>query len=134
MDEVAEQVSNAEALLSMRETAKEIPVIDSVVKYAIAYVTATHAEGNSAGGTASKYIRLGASPRAGQMLITAAKVRALMNGRYNVSYADIDALAHPVLRHRIKLSMEAIAERKTPDMLLDEIANEVRKTVGGKGK
>ena len=69
---------------------------------------------------------MGASPRAGQALISAAKVKALMNGRYNVSYNDVNALAYPVLRHRMKLTFEAVAERVSADeivtMIIDELA------------
>ena len=88
--------------------------------------SATHPDSECATETAKKYVRLGASPRAGQALISAAKVKALMNGRYNVSYSDLNELAYPVLRHRMKLTFEAIAERVSPDeiitMIIDELA------------
>ena len=74
-----------------------------------------------------KYIRVGASPRAGQALISAAKVLALINGRFNVAYSDIEQLAYPVLRHRIKLGFEAIAERISADSIIGMILDEVRK-------
>lgn len=134
VDEVSLRVADAQSLLAMRETAREIPVIDEVIDYAMRMVAATHADSEAGGETARRYIRLGASPRAGQALITAAKVRALMRGSYNVAYQDIDALAHPVLRHRVKLSIEAIAARKTPDMLVDDLLGEVKgkKARGGR--
>ena len=72
-----------------------------------------------------KYIRFGASPRAAQALITAGKVRALMAGRFNVSYEDIDALAYPVLRHRIKPSFTAVTEKIPTDRLIYELLLEV---------
>ena len=88
--------------------------------------SATHPDSECASEAAKKYVRLGASPRAGQALISAAKVKALMNGRYNVSYSDVNELAYPVLRHRMKLTFEAIAERVSPDqivsMIIDELA------------
>ena len=68
-----------------------------------------------------KYIRLGASPRAGQSLILAAKVKALMRGSLCVTAEDVNALAFPVLRHRIKLNFEAIAERVSPDEIIKMI-------------
>jgi MoxR-like ATPase len=74
---------------------------------------------------AKKYVRLGASPRAGQALISAAKVKALMNGRFNVSYSDINELALPVLRHRIKLTFEAAAERVSADDIVNMIVAEL---------
>ena len=76
---------------------------------------------------AKKYIKYGASPRAGQALITAAKVRALINGNYNVSYEDIDALACPVLRHRIKVNYTAINERLSTDDVIGLLIKETKK-------
>ena len=70
---------------------------------------------------------MGASPRAGQALISAAKVKALIKGRFNVSYSDINELAHLVLRHRIKLNFEAIADRVTADDVITQIVEEVSK-------
>ena len=96
------------------------------MRYAMKLCSATHPDSECASETAKKYVRLGASPRAGQALISAAKVKALMNGRYNVSYNDVNELAYPVLRHRMKLTFEAIAERISPDeivsMIIDELA------------
>lgn len=75
---------------------------------------------------------MGASPRAGQALISAAKVMALIKGRLNVAYADINELALPVLRHRIKLNFEAVAERISPDEIIKMIVEEVKKKYQGK--
>ncbi|MBR3836983.1 MAG: MoxR family ATPase [Clostridia bacterium] len=127
MEERAESVVTGEEILAMRATAKEIPVLDEVLRYAMRLVTATHPDLEGAPEVTKKYIRLGASPRAGQALISAAKVRALMEGRFNVSYEDIDTLAYPVLRHRIKPGFAAITEKKTPDMLIREIIASVKK-------
>ena len=77
--------------------------------------------------SAKKYVRLGASPRAGQALISAGKVLALIKGRYNVAYSDINHLARLVLRHRIKLKFEAIAERISADQVIDMILEELAK-------
>ena len=110
----------------MRATANQIPVADEVMRYAMMLCSATHPNSEYATEAAKKYVRLGASPRAGQALISGAKVRALLNGRFNVSYSDINALAYPVLRHRMKLNFEAIAERVSADqiigMMLDELS------------
>ena len=78
-------------------------------------VSGTHPEIEGANDVAKKYIKYGASPRAAQALITCAKVRALMNGNYNVSYEDINALAAPVLRHRIKINYAAVNDKLTVD-------------------
>ena len=109
----------------MRATANKIPVADEVMRYAMMLCSATHPDSEFASEAAKKYVRLGASPRAGQALISAAKVKALMNGRYNVSYNDINELAYPVLRHRMKLTFEAIAERISADEIVKMIIDEL---------
>lgn len=125
MDETALAVLDGESLLAMRATAHEIPVMAEVLNYAVKLVAATHPEKEPAPETTKKLIRFGASPRAAQALITAAKVRALMAGRYNVSYEDINRLAYPVLRHRIKPTFEAITEKYTSDMIIKLLIDEL---------
>ena len=110
MDETATAVVDGKTILEMRELSKNVPVIDEVLSFAANLVASTHPELDKASPTAQKYIKYGASPRAAQALITCAKVRALMNGNYNVSYEDIKALAYPVLRHRIKINYNAVNE------------------------
>ena len=133
MAEVADAACNGEQLLEMRAVANAIPVAEDVMRYAMRLCSATHPDSECATETAKKYVRLGASPRAGQALISAAKVKALMNGRYNVSYNDVNELAYPVLRHRMKLTFEAVAERISPDeivkMIIDELAGKTPKAV-----
>lgn len=130
MAEVADAACNGEQLLEMRETANKIPVADEVMRYAMVLCSATHPNGEYASEAAKKYIRLGASPRAGQALISAAKVWALMSGRFNVSFNDIDKLAFPVLRHRMKMNFEAIADRISPDDVIKMILEEMHKNSG----
>ena len=125
MEETAEAACDAEQLLNMRATAKEILVSDKVLDYAMNLVVATQPESEAPAKVTKKYIRCGASPRAGQALITAAKVRALINGRYNVSVNDINALAGPVLRHRLKTNFEAITEHIDTDAIVAEIIKEL---------
>ena len=127
MDEVAEGVVDGAELLRMRETAKEIPVTDEIVMYTMRLVSSTQPGSPEAGEMAEKMIRLGASPRAAQALITGAKVRAMVQGRFNVSHEDIDALACPVLRHRVKLSYEAMAARITPDAVIEKLIAEMKR-------
>ena len=88
--------------------------------------TNTHPELDTVEST-KKYVKYGASPRAAQALITAAKVRALMAGRYNVSYEDIDALACPVLRHRIKINFAAVNDKLGVDDVIKLIVKETKK-------
>ena len=127
MDETAEAVVDGATILDMRALASSVPVIDEVLDYAVRLVSGTHPELDKASDTAKKYIKYGASPRAAQALITAAKVRALINGNYNVSYEDICALARPVLRHRIKVSYAAINERLTVDDVIGMLVKETKK-------
>ncbi len=127
MEEVAEKACTGEELLAMRRTANQIPVADEVLRYAMILTSATHPDSECATETAKKYVRVGASPRAGQALISAAKVLALIKGRFNVAYSDINELAYPVLRHRIKLNFEAVAERISADEVIRMILEEVAK-------
>ena len=125
--ETAQAVIDGAELLKLRETAADIPVSEEVLMYTMRLVAATHPESEAASEYVRRYVRFGASPRAAQALITAAKVRALVNGRFNVSYSDIEALAYPVLRHRIKPSFTAVSEKKDADALITELLGQVRK-------
>ncbi len=127
MDETSNAVVSGEEILQMRNLAKSVPVIDDVLNYAMNLVTLTHPELANTSETAKRYVKYGASPRAGQALITAAKIRALMNGNFNVSYDDIDALANQVLRHRMKLNYNAINDHLTIEDVIDRIIKENRK-------
>lgn len=124
LDETAEAVIDGETILSMRTLSKQVPLVDEVLNYAMNLITITHPELEHTSDTAKKYIKYGASPRAGQALITAAKVRALVNGNYNVSYEDIDTLAYPVLRHRIKTNYNAINEHLSVDDVIGLLIKE----------
>jgi MoxR-like ATPase len=128
LDEIAESVCTAEELLDMRNTAKEIPIASDVLAYAMKLVMSTHPDSECPTEVSKKYVRYGASPRAAQSLISAAKVRALINGRFNVSYGDLNALAASVLRHRVKANFEAITERVTTDDIIAEIIKELGHT------
>ena len=130
MDETANAACTGEELLRMREVAKTIPVASEVLEYAMVMVASTHANSEVATETAKRYIRDGASPRAAQALITASKVRALMKGRYNVSYDDINTLAVPVLRHRIKLGFEAVTSKMNADDVVRSIIAELNNQKG----
>ena len=127
MDETAEAEVDGKTILEMRKLASTIPVIDDVLYYAMDLVSNTHPELAKPSETAKKYIKYGASPRAAQALITCAKVRALINGNYNVSYADIDALACSVLRHRIKINYNAVNDKLT----VDDVIKLLLKETGG---
>ena len=127
MEETAEAVVTGEEILAMRQLASEVPVCDEVLYYAVNMVSNTHPEGEDSAPSAKKYLKYGASPRAAQGLITCAKVRALMDGRYNVSYEDIEALAYPIFRHRIKINYTAINDKLSVDDVISLIIKETKK-------
>ena len=127
MDETAQAQVDGATILEMRALASTVPVIDEVMAYAVALVAGTHPELDKASDTAKKYIKYGASPRAAQALITCAKVRALLGGNYNVSYEDIDALACPVLRHRIKINYAAVNDKLSVDDVIGMLIKENKK-------
>ena len=126
LEETANSVIDGATIMEMRELAKSVPVIDAVLDWTVNLVSNTHPELDKTSATAKKYIRYGASPRAAQALITCAKVRALMNGKFNVSYNDIKALAYPVLRHRIKLNYSAISDKLTVDDVIKQLISETK--------
>ena len=124
-EERAMQVISGGDLLAMRETAKEIPILDDVLMYAVRLVTATHPELTNAPEATKRNIRFGASPRAVQALITASRIHAMLDGRFNVSYDDIEMFCGPVLRHRIKLTYDAIMDKRSPDQVIGDLISEV---------
>ena len=127
MEETAEAVITGEEILEMRALASEVPICDEVLYYAVNLVSNTHPTSVECAPSTKKYLKYGASPRAAQGLVTCAKVRALMDGRYNVSYDDIDALACPILRHRIKINYTAINDKLTVDNVIGLILKETKK-------
>ena len=126
-NENATKVVDGPRIRERRKLAQEVPVIPEVLDYARNLVSHTHPELDEGGEVAKKYIRYGASPRAAQALVTGSKIRALIHGNYNVSYDDIDALAYPVLRHRIKINYNAINEGLTIDKVIGLLIKENRK-------
>lgn len=127
MAETATAVLTGPEILEMRKLAATVPVIGEVLAYAVGLVSNTHPELADAPETTKRYIKYGASPRAAQALITCAKVRALIRGQYNVSYEDIDALAYPVLRHRIKVTYAALNDGLSADRVIERLIAETRK-------
>ncbi len=114
-------VVTGEELLAMVRVARAVPVASAVIAYAVRLLLATHPEREEASAEVRRYVRAGASPRGLQALITAGQVRALFEGRYNVAVEDIQALAHPALRHRILLNFEGQAEGLTTDRIVDNL-------------
>ncbi|MBV9279313.1 MAG: AAA family ATPase [Chloroflexi bacterium] len=119
-----EPVLSGAALSTMIEVARGVPIAAAVVDYAISVVLATHPDRSSLE-VVQRYVRAGASPRGLQALVTGSQVRALLEGRFNVSTADLQALALPALRHRVLLNFEGQAEGLTTDSLIDRIIQDV---------
>src|SRR5207253_8312917 len=118
----------------LQQLVREVLVAPPVQDYAIRLVLATHPQGEFATADTNRYIRCGASPRGGQALVLAGKVRALLEGRYNVSFEDIRRVYLPSLRHRILLNFEAQAENIPSDQVLAQILNEVKEKDSDTGK
>lgn len=114
-------VITGEEILEIRKILREVPMSTSVEEYALKVVLATHPEYENAPEVTKKYIRFGASPRAAQALITTSKIRAIMEGRFNVAFEDIDYVAYPALRHRFFLNFDAMADGIRSEDVLKEV-------------
>ncbi len=122
------RVLERQDLLELQKLVRQVPVASHVKDYAVRLVLATHPKTATATAIANQFLRFGSSPRGGQTLILAAKMRALTHGRFNVSFDDIEGVARPALRHRLILNFEAEAEGVTTDHILDQILKEVPRT------
>ena len=110
---------DGETLIGFQNLVREVIIAPHVQDYAIRLALATHPQGPYAADVTNQYIRWGSSPRGVQTLVLAAKVRALLDGRYNVSFEDLRRVYLPALRHRTLLNFEAQAEGvNTDDVLL----------------
>ena len=108
-------VANGEELAGMSLLAREVPVADPVMEQAVELLLSTHPEQSSAPDEVRRYVRWGASPRGLQTLVLGGRIRALLEGRYNLAIEDLEAVAAPALRHRIFLNFEADAAGVTAD-------------------
>ncbi len=127
----AAKVMDGEEIRRWQQLVREVLVAPPVQDYAIRLVLATHPGGEFAAGPTGRFIRVGASPRGAQAIVLAAKVRALLEGRYNVSFEDVRSAYLPALRHRILLNFEAQAENVPPDAVLTEIMGAVKEKAEG---
>src|SRR5205807_408304 len=120
----AKQVASGEQLMHLIETARAVPVATHVKEYAVRLLLATHPAQEDAPDSVRKYVRYGASPRGLQALIMTGKVRALLEGRYNVSLEDLQNVAFPSLRHRIILNFDGLADGVIAEDLIETIVEE----------
>lgn len=109
-------IMDGAGLMTVRGLVNQIPIADAVMDYILNIVMATHKE--------NRYIREGASPRAAQAIVRAARARAFIEGRWNVSFEDVAAVACPALRHRIILSFDAISDGVSCDEIISNILAE----------
>ncbi|MED1781648.1 MoxR family ATPase [Brevibacillus fortis] len=119
-----EKVASAEQIAEIQQAAREVLVADAVLDYAVKLLLATH-PGEQAIASVNKYVRNGAGPRGVQAIVSLAKVRALLAGRYNLAYEDVTAVALPALRHRIFLNFEGEANGIRPDRVIMDILDEL---------
>lgn len=117
-------VSGAE-IIQMRELARGVPMASHVKDFIARLVLATHPEDQNGSPLVKKYVRYGVSPRGAQALALGAKVTALLNGRFNVAFDDIKAIAPAALRHRLLLNFDGLAEGVKTDDVIDELLSAI---------
>ncbi len=122
-------VLDAEKIIAYQELVRRVVIAPHVQDYAIRVTLATHPNGMYAIPMTTQFLRVGASPRAAQAITLASKVRALLDGRFHVSFQDIKDVATPALRHRLILNFEGEAEGMTTDMVVEKILSETPTTV-----
>ncbi len=111
-------------VVAMQQLARDVPIASHVMAYAIRILRATHPETEAVPEIVRSYVRYGASPRGAQAIVLGAKITALLDGRFNVAYADVQAVATPALRHRIILNFEGEAEGISTDSVVRAIIAE----------
>ena len=117
----AKKVIDGKGILEWRDFIMEVVVAPHVKDYAARLVLSTHPESEYATEVVKRYIRYGASPRGAQVLIMGSKVKALLAGRFNVSFDDIAGIAQAGLRHRLILNFEGEAEGISTDQVVDDV-------------
>jgi MoxR-like ATPase len=111
-------------VLAMQALARDVPIASHVMAYAIRILRGTHPETERVPEIVKSYVRYGGSPRGAQAIVLGAKITALLDGRFNVSYADVQAVAAPALRHRVILNFEGEAEGISTDSVVRAIIAE----------
>jgi MoxR-like ATPase len=125
----ASEVLNAKSIIAAQHLVRRVAVAEHVQDYAIRLVLATHPEGEFAIDITNQYVRFGASPRGAQSIMLAAKVRALLDERYHISFSDVRESCLAALRHRVLLNFEAQAEGISNDEIIKQIISEVPTTM-----
>jgi MoxR-like ATPase len=118
-------------LVAFQRLVRRVPIADPVLKYALSLVRTSRPKAPNAPESVKKWVAFGASVRAAQYLVLGAKSRALCAGRYHVSFEDIRAVAHPVLRHRVLTNFRAESEGVSTDTIVDELLERVAVPASG---
>ncbi|MCE9621260.1 MAG: AAA family ATPase [Actinomycetia bacterium] len=124
-------VADAPTLLAMIELTRQVPIASHVLRHAVDLVVATHPDAATAPDLVRRYVRFGASPRGAQAMVLAGKVTALLDGRPNVSIADIREVAVAALRHRMVVGYEATADNVDAAQLVDALLAAVEAPTAG---
>jgi len=125
----AEKVMDGAEIVEWQKLVREVMIAPHVQDYLVRLTLATHPEGPFAAEVTNQYLRWGSSPRGAQTLALASKVRALLDGRFNVSFEDLRRVYLPTMRHRVILNFEAQAEGMTTDDVLLELLEKVPEQV-----
>ncbi len=125
IDPKFERTVTGEDLIAFQRLVRRVPVAEPVMRYALTLVRASRPKNPSCPENVKKWVAFGGSVRAAQYLVLGAKARALTAGRYHVSFEDIRAMAHPVLRHRVLTNFHAQSEGMTTDTLIDRLLESV---------
>lgn len=125
-----EKVMNSDGLILAQQMVKEVLVADEMMEYAVNLVVATHPEGDAVLEEVGQFVMYGSGPRGLQSIIKLAKARAVMQGRFHVSIADIKSVAKPALRHRMMMNYEGEASGKTADDMIEGILTTIHQGVG----
>jgi MoxR-like ATPase len=127
-------VLDRQAILEMQQLVRQVPVARHVQDYAVRILQATHPDGPGAPEVARRFVRYGSSPRGAQAMLLAAKIRALIDGRFAASVDDVRAVVHAALRHRVLLNFEGEAEGIKSDQVIDEVLRGVVEATADRGR
>ncbi len=130
-EEQLEAAVTGKDIIAFQQLVRRVPVAEPVLRYALNIVRTSRPSANGSPDFIEKWVSYGASVRAAQYLVLGGKARALVQGRYHVTYEDIRALAHPVLRHRILKNFHAESEHVTTDQLIDQLLDIVPTPASG---
>jgi MoxR-like ATPase len=125
MEITIEKIAGAEVVIRMRQLVRRVPIAEHVERYIIRLIRATHPDTPDAPEMITRYVELGAGIRGVQAITLTAKIKALLDGRYNVAFADVRSVALPALRHRILLNFEGEGEGIKTDEIIKHVLESV---------